>query len=231
VAGLEPLWLFETRCDYGKFSLMKEAYEKLSPEVQNDRSVLFRYAVTGDRSADDVLVPVERWRKAYPHDPTPDLVLVDFYWLLYQGPRSVDKGPGRGTYYGAAWSPAEEEAVEAAIERANKWFADPRMEVRLASYYGAKRPEKLRPLLQKAIQRFPAEPIAFEELLKVDLASSNFIGVAETLHLDEVAFHTNLTQMVNSSTNYAAFRKSFSWKKWQEDFHAAAKTETANLNR
>ena len=121
-----------------------------------------------------------------------------------------------------------EQALEAAIERANAWFADPRMEVRMAVYYGPKRPEKARPLLQKALKRFPAEAITYEESLKVDLAAGNFDGVGETLHLDEVAFHTNLTQMVSGSKNYEPFRKSLAWKKWQHDWHGAdAKSLTA----
>jgi len=221
LSSFEVLQLFESRLRYGKFSLIKDAYEKLPPEVQNDRAVLYSYATTGDRSITDVLEPIEQWRRVYPGDPTPDLIVVDFYWLLYQGPRYVSQGPDRGTYYGAAFSPQEEEAVEAAIERANAWFADPGMEFRLAGYYEAHRPDKARALLQKAMKRFPVEPWVFAELLQVDLATSNFEGVAETLHLNEAALQTNLTEMVNVSQDYAAFRKSFPWKKWQHDYHGA----------
>jgi hypothetical protein len=225
----EGLWLFESRCNYGKFSLIKEAYEKLPAEAQDDRAVLHAYATTGDRSATDVLVPIERWRRVYPGDPTPDLMMVDFYWLLYRGPRNVSQGPDRGTHFGPGLGSQEEEALEAAVERANEWFADPAMEMRLANYYGPQRPEKARPLLQKALKRFPTESGAFGPLLKVDLASSNFEGVAETLHQNEVALQTNLTAMVNASPDYAEFRNSFPWKKWQHDYHgvgAKSLTET-----
>ena len=225
----EGLWLFDSRCNYGKFSLIKEAYEKLPAEVQNDRAVLRAYASSGDRSATDVLVPIERWRRVYPGDPTPDLMMVDFYWQLYRGPRYVGGGTDRGTYFGAGMGSREEEALEAAVERANAWFADPAMEMRLANYYGPQRPEKARPLLQKALKRFPTELGAFDSMLKVDLASSNFEGVAETLRQNEIALQTNLTVMVNASPDYAAFRKSFPWKKWQHDYHgvgAKSLTET-----
>jgi len=232
VSSFEAQELFDTRYDYGMFSLIKEAYGRLPAEVQNDRAILFRYATRGDRSVGDVMVPVERWRRLYPNDPTPDLVVVDFYWLLYYGPRSIKQGATQGTHLGEAWTPEEERQAEAAIERANAWFADPRMEVRLAVYYGFKRPQKARPLLQKALKRFPAEAITFEELLKVDLAGDNFDGVAETLRLDEMAFHTNLTQMVNASKGYEAFRKSSAWKKWQHDWHGMdSKALTAGSTR
>jgi hypothetical protein len=221
LSNSDALWLFDTRYDYGKFSLIKEAYDRLPPEVQNDRNILFRYATRGDRTITDVMVPVERWRRLYPNDPTPNLMVVDFYWLLYYGPRWVKDGPGRGTYFGESWTAEEESEVEAAIERANAWFADPRMEVRMAAYYGTKRPEKARPLLEKALKRFPAETITYDELLKVDLAAGNFDGVADTLHLDEATFHTNLTQMVSGSRDYDTFRKSLGWKRWLHDWHGA----------
>jgi hypothetical protein len=227
-ASIDKLELFDSRCNYGKFSLVRDAYDRLPPEAQNQRSILFNYAIIGDRTIKDMMVPVEKWRRLYPSDPTPNLLVVDYYWLLYYGPRWVKEGPGRGTHFGESWEPEEEREVEAAIERANAWFADPRMEVRMAIYYGAKRAEKARPLFQKALKRFPAETITFEESLKVELAAGNFDGVAETLHLDEVTFHTNLTQMVSGSKDYEPFRKSFAWKKWQHDWHGAdAKNLTA----
>jgi hypothetical protein len=221
ISGKESLELFESRRAYGRFHLIKDAYERLAPELQEDRAVLYAYANTGDRSIDDVLIPVERWRRLYPGDPTSDLMVVNFYWILYQGPRYVAEGPAKGTHFYAALSPRDEEAITAAIQRANVWFADPAMEIRLARYYGTEQPAKARPLLQQALQRFPSEPSALAELLKVDLAAANFTGVAETLHLQEVALQTNLTEMVNSSNEYATFRKSFPWKKWQHDYHEA----------
>jgi hypothetical protein len=56
-------------------------------------------------------------------------------------------------------------------------------------------------------------------LLKIDLASTNFTGVAETLRTMEVVFQTNLTTMVDSTHNYTAFRSSFAFKKWRHDSH------------
>ena len=76
-------------------------------------------------------------------------------------------------------------------------------------------------MLQQALKRIPVEPAAFAELLKIDLANTNFAGVAETLHLQEVALQTNFTEVVKMSQEYAAFRKSFPWKKWQHDYHGA----------
>lgn len=219
VSGAKALDLFISRCQYGHFDLIKDAYERLPRELQENRAVLQCYATSGEQSIDDLLVPIERWRKLYPGDPTPDLLVVDFYWRLYLGPRNVPSGPAKGTHAYTAWTPRQEEAVTAAIERANTWFADPGMEIRLARYYGVQRPEKARRWLHQALQRFPVEPAAFSELLRIDLATANFTGVAETLHLQETLLKTNLTQMVNRSKDYAPFRKSFSWKKWQHDDH------------
>jgi hypothetical protein len=219
VSGRKALELFISRCEYGHFNLIKDAYERLAPELQENRAVLHLYATSGEQSIKDILVPIERWRQWYPGDPTPDLMVVNFYWLLYHGPRYVPDGPHQGVYAYTAWSPRQEEAVTAAIARANAWFADPAMEIRLAHHYGAERPEPARRLLHQALQRFPPEPWAFAELLSIDLATTNFIGVAETLHLQETLLKTNLTEVVNRSKDYAAFRKSFPWKKWQHDDH------------
>jgi len=219
--GLEGLRLFDSRCSYGHFDLIKQAYEKLPTELQNDRSILYRYATSGEQNIKDILVPVERWRLLYPGDPTPDLLVVDFYWRLYHGPRHVQDGPDKGVYAYAAWSAQQEEAVTAAIQKANAWLGDPALEIHLASYYGPKRPDKARPLLQQALQRFPLETQAFAELLKIDLASTNFVGVADTLRRQEVAFQTNLTSMVAARQEYAVFRKSFPWKLWQRNYHDA----------
>src|SRR5215471_14757161 len=38
ISGLEAWKLFVSRCEYGKFDLIREAYQKLPSELQNDRS-------------------------------------------------------------------------------------------------------------------------------------------------------------------------------------------------
>jgi hypothetical protein len=226
LSAREPLRLFQMRCDYGKYDLIKEAYEKLPPELQNERPILLRFATSGEQSLKDILVPIERWRRVYPTDPTPDLLLVDFYWQLYHGPRVVREGPDRGIYAFEALDSQQEEAAAAAVQKANAWFLDPALEIKLASYYGGKHPDKARPLLQQALERFPLERIGYSELIKVDLASTNFVGVADSLHKQEVAFQTNLTSMVASRPEYETFRKSFPWKQWQHDYHGV---EVKNL--
>lgn len=205
LSSSDALNLFESRCDYGLFEPVQAAYEQLPEELQSDRHVLFRFATSGEQTLKDILKPVELWRKNDPDDPTPNLLLVNFYWRLYQGSKQ--------------WAtPQEKDDVTAAVLRANAWFADPMMETRLAQSF-ASEPARARPLLQQAIQRVPADPEAFSEMLKWDLASRNFSGVAEMLHLKEQACQTNLTAMVNESPDYTAFRNSFQWKKWQHDYH------------
>jgi hypothetical protein len=228
LTGAEQLRLFNSRCDYGLYNLIKEAYEKLDPELQNDRSVLIRFATSGQQSIKDIMVPVERWRRLYPTDPSPDLLVVDFYWRLYHGPREVREGPDKGIYAYAALAPQQEEEVAAAVAKANAWFEDPALEIKLASYYGGKRADKARPLLQQALKRFPLERVAYTELIKVDLTASNYVGVADSLHKQEEAYQTNLTAMVASRPEYEGFRKSFPWKQWQHDYHGVEAEKLAH---
>jgi len=216
VANLKVAALFESRCDSGTHSQIKEAFDLLPSELQNDRIVLYRFATCGQPGLRDVLVPVERWRRLYPEDPCPNLILADFYWHLYSRTPSA-----RTPYPCQLWTPEQERDVLAATERADAWFADPAMDIRTAKYFGSKKPEIARRLLRRALDRYPLEPAAFEDLLKIDLATENFPGVAETLHLQEVALETNLVAMVNASREYAEFRNSFSWKKWLHDSHGA----------
>ena len=67
--------------------------------------------------------------------------------------------------------------------------------------------ELARPLLQQAIKRVPANPDAFSDLVKADVATKNFVEAAETLHLQEVTFQTDLTATVNASPDFAEFRE------------------------
>jgi hypothetical protein len=219
VSGAEAWKLFSSRCDYGHFNLIKAAYDQLPPDLQNDRAALFACASCGEKSITDLMALIERWRRNYPNDPCPDIMVVGFYERLYAGPRYVETAKGGRIEAFSSWTPKEEEDATAAFQRANLWLADPMLEIRLARHYVEGQPEKARPLLQQALKRFPIEEAAMAELLKVDLATSNFVEVAETLHLKETTLHTNLTALVNSTPAYAAFRKSFSWKKWQYDFH------------
>lgn len=224
LANLKPFSLYEIRCNYGHYDLIKAAYDQLPPQLQDDPHILFQSASRGEHSIDDILVPIERWHKLDPADPCPYLLLVDFYWRLYNGPRFIPSGLHSGTHLELYWTPEEENGVAAAIQKANVWFADPAMEVRLARYFGKSQPAKARPLLLQAIQRTPAFPNAFSELLTLDLSQRDYAGVAETLHSQEIAFQTNLTAMVNGSANFSEFRKSAAFKKWQHDIHVAVST-------
>jgi hypothetical protein len=229
ITGAEAWKLFTDRCGYGHYNLIKAAYDQLPMDLQNSRLALQLYASSGEQTVKDILVPIERWRRLYPNDPSPDIMIVDYYWRLYAGPRYVEGPKGGRIEAYASWTPKEEEEAVAAIQKANLWLADPMMEIRLARYYAAERPEKARPLLQQALKHFPPEKAAMAELLKIDLATTNFVEVAETLHFQETTFHTNLTAVVDATPDYAAFRKSFSWKKWQHDYHGAdSKTLTAS---
>ena len=218
-ADNKALLLFQTRCNYGHYNLVREAYEQLPAELQSDRTVLYDFASTGEETVKDMLEPIEQWRKSYPDDPSPNLLLVNFYLKLFRGPRLVTDGPQKGVNINGRWlSPQEEDDAAAAVERANAWFADPVMEIRLARTLEA---EKARPLLQQAIKRVPANPDAFSDLVKADVATKNFVEAAETLHLQEVTFQTDLTATVNASPDFAEFRNSFPYKKWQHDYHGA----------
>lgn len=224
LANVKSVSLYETRCGSGRYDLIKAAYDQLPPGLQDDPHILFQYATCGDHSIGDILLPVERWHKLDPDEPCPYLLLVDYYWRLYNRPRTVSDGPYKGTHLKQYWTPEEEEGVTAAIQKANVWFADPAMELRLAHYFGTNQPAKARALLLQAIQRTPVLPQAFSELLKLDLSQRDFGGVADTLHRGEIAFETNFTAMVTTSTNMSAFRQSPEFKKWQHDYHAATST-------
>ena len=212
---LKPFSVYEIRYNYGHYDLLKAAYDQLPAQLQDDPYILFQKASCGVQSINDVLSPIERWHKLHPDDPGPYLLLVDSYWRLFNGPiNRLNWSP----------SPEDEQGIADAIQKANVWFDDPAMEVRLARYYGTKQPVKARPLLIRAIQRKPPFAHAFSELLNLDLSQRNYTGVAETLHLQEIAFQTNLTAMVNSSVSFLEFRKSAAFKKWQHDDHIAAST-------
>jgi hypothetical protein len=225
--NMEAISLFETRCVDGHFDLIKAAYDQLPAQLQDDPHILFQMASCGGHGISDVLVPIQRWNKRDPDEPCPYLLLVDFYWRLYNGPRVILTGPNKGTKVEKVWTPEEEDGVRAAIEKANGWFDDPAMEVRLAHYFATKQPAKSRPLLLQAIRRSPPLGQAFSELIHLDISQRNFAGIADTLHLGEVAFQTNFTAMVNESMKLSEFKKSPEFRKWQHDYHpdhAAAST-------
>jgi len=218
-SGGEAIALFDSRCQFGQYNLIKDAYNKLPQEVQNDRCMLFRVAMIGEKNFADFLAPMEHWRQLYPDDPSPNLLLANTYWRLYHaapsGATSSNFQPVEG------WTDAEEAAAVTAIQRANEFFADPAMDIRLARYFERKKPDQARALLHTALKRYPVQPLAFGELFKMDLTVNNFAGVFETLRLEESTYHTNLTAMVEANPDFAAFRKSFDWKKWQHEDHGA----------
>lgn len=218
LGNLKPYSIYEIRCSYGRYNLLKAAYDQLPSQLQDDPHVLFQNASCGGHNVDDVLVPIERWHQLNPDDPCPYLLLVDFYWRLYSGPRYI---PDKETDLESYWTPEEENGVTAAVQKANTWFDDPAMEVRLARYFASKQPAKARSLLLQATQRTRPLPQAYSELLTLDLVQRNFDGVAETLQRQETAFQTNLTSMVNESRSFSDFKKSPAFKKWQHDHHAA----------
>lgn len=221
LANVKPYALYEIRCGYGRYNLVKPVYDQLPPQLQDNPHILFQNASCGEHNAGDIVVPIERWHKLNPDDPCPYLLLVDFYWRLYNGPRYNPSGPDRGTHLESFWTPEEENGVTAAVQKANVWFDDPAMEVRLARYFAAKQPAKARSLLLQATQRTRPFPQAFSELLTLDLIQRNYAGVAETLHHQETAFQTNLTSMVNTSRSFSEFKKSPAFRKWRHDNHAA----------
>ena len=219
VALGDALSVFLNRCKHGLYGGIKNAYYKLPAGLQNDRLILFSFANSGGQNLKDIMVPLERWRQLYPTDPTPDLILVNFYWRLYFGPRSVAEEAARGTFYGHEWTAQQAAEAEAAIQDANKWFGDPMMEIRMAQYYNPDQPAKARALLLRALKRIPFETRGLEELLKVNLVVKNFPAVADELRQEEELLHTNLTQSVKLGKEYAEFRTSYAYKQWQHEVH------------
>lgn len=221
VSNVKAWKLFTSRCAYGKFDLIKEAYDQLPAELQNDRLALSLYASSGQKIMKELMVPIERWRQQFPGDPCPDVLVVDFWWLFSQEPHFATDSSGARVQVSQGWTPEEKTQVIAAVERANKWLADPAMEIRLAHTLGADEADKAEPLLQQALKRYPTEASAFLELLNIQLAKKDFGGVAQTLHQQEDMLHSDLTAMVDETSAYAEFKKSFAWKKWQHDYHGA----------
>ena len=218
--NLKPFSAFQIRCSDGNYSQIKSAYDQLPAQLQDDPHILYENTISGEHNVDNILVPIERWHKLNPDDPCPNLLLVDFYWRLYNRPRLTPGDPNNGTQPGSYWTPEEEKGITEAVQKANVWFDDPAMEVRLARYFRSKQPAKARSLLLQAIQRTRPYPQAYSELLTLDLLQRNYAGVAETLHHQETAFQTNLTSMVNGSRIYSDFKKSPAFNKWQHDHHA-----------
>lgn len=213
VANEKAVADMETRYDFGRYFVLRDYYNKLPPQLQNDPYILFQMASCGEQRIADFVPTIERLHQLHPDDPSPRLILVDDYWRVINNPLV----PANET-------PQDDQDLADAIEKANLWFDDPALEVRLAIAYGTNQPVKARPLLLQAIQRKPPFPSAFSQLLRIDLSQRNYAGVAETLHQQEVAFQTNLTAMVNASANFANFKNSPAFKKWQQDHHAATST-------
>ena len=214
----EAFNLFQQRYSYGKRELLVQAYEKLPPEMRDDRLVLDQLASTWPYTLHELSETLQRWHQTYPEDPSPQLLLLNAYWQFYYDPRGVE---GTNGYIDISchWTPAEETGAEEATERAMVWFADPAMEIRLASYFASRQPEKAKALLHRALHRFPYEPAGALVLDKINVAARAYGEVADNLREEEAQLHTNLTSMVAGSRIYDEFRKSFAWKQWQHDSH------------
>lgn len=220
VSSMADWKLLESRYHYGKFDLVKQAFEKLPEELQNERAALSMYASSGCRSESEVLVPLDRWRKLYPDDPCPEIKLVEFYWSLYALVRPLTTKGGVVVNAEHCWTAAEETKAIEAIQRANTWLVDPAQDIHLAGYFKSRgHPEKAVPLLKEDLKLSPNNDELLGILIDLSLDQKNFEDAGSFLRAREVLFHTNLTQMVNAAPEYGAFRKSFAYKQWQYNFH------------
>ena len=189
--------MYETRCGDGHYDLIKAAYDQLPQQLQDDPHILFQDATCGEHSLDEIQAPIERWHKLDPDEPCPYLLLVNYYWRLYNGPPNHFQAawPTKEPVWNSIGHQKRRKGVAAAIQKANVWFADPAMELRLAHYFGTHQPAKARPLL------LPSDSTHACLAAKLSQNCSSSISANETfawhrrrtLHRGEVAFQTNFT--------------------------------------